>query len=209
VKKKDVHEFSTCFLDFIYQCDIVVSGDIMPRINKTKYAILGLLHYMPMSGYDIKKMTDNNISNFWQENYGHIYPVLKQMEQKDLVEFRKMESAGSPPRKVYNITEKGRNEFQKWLKEETEPLKIKSELLLKTFFGEFTSPHSIIERLKEEKEFQKNKLLEYEQILQHIESLPKERNYSPFWALTVKNGIFYAKGQIQWCEESIKELQEG
>ncbi len=32
----------------------------------------------PGSGYDIKKFCDKAISYFWNENFGHIYPVLKQ-----------------------------------------------------------------------------------------------------------------------------------
>jgi len=46
----------------------------MPKENKTKYSILGLLSRAPMSGYDIKKLTDNSISHFWHENFGHITP---------------------------------------------------------------------------------------------------------------------------------------
>ena len=52
----------------------------MPKENKTKYAILGLLSLAPMSGYDIKIITDNSIGHFWNENFGHIYPVLGRME---------------------------------------------------------------------------------------------------------------------------------
>ena len=54
-------------------------------VNKTKYAILGVLDTFPGSGYDIKKYCDKSISYFWNENFGHIYPVLKQMENEGLV----------------------------------------------------------------------------------------------------------------------------
>ncbi|MGA9048227.1 MAG: PadR family transcriptional regulator, partial [Dehalococcoidia bacterium] len=47
----------------------------MPKINKTKYAILGLLSLKPASGYDLKKTVDWNIGFFWNENFGHIYPI--------------------------------------------------------------------------------------------------------------------------------------
>ncbi len=51
----------------------------MATTNKSRYALLGVLCMKPGSGYDIKKFCDKTISHFWNENYGHIYPVLKQL----------------------------------------------------------------------------------------------------------------------------------
>ena len=66
----------------------------MAKINKTKYAILGVLSQMSGSGYDIKKCCDTSIAYFWNENYGHIYPVLKKMEEEE-----KNDSGDDPPRR--------------------------------------------------------------------------------------------------------------
>ena len=45
--------------------------------KRSKYAILGILSLGSMSGYDIKKMFEKSIGNFWSESYGQIYPLLK------------------------------------------------------------------------------------------------------------------------------------
>ncbi len=52
----------------------------MARENKTKYALLGLLNVCPGSGYDIKKLMEQSTSNFWNESYGQIYPILKDVD---------------------------------------------------------------------------------------------------------------------------------
>ena len=56
----------------------------MPRENKTKYAVLGLLAYAPLSGYDIRRIYAQSLGNFWSESYGHIYPILKRLKAEGL-----------------------------------------------------------------------------------------------------------------------------
>ena len=51
----------------------------MPRKSSSNYAILGLLAIEPMSGYDIRKFVREVLSNFWNESYGSIYPVLAEL----------------------------------------------------------------------------------------------------------------------------------
>ena len=46
----------------------------MPRENKTKYAVLGLLTYAPLSGYDIRRIYADSLGNFWSESYGAHLP---------------------------------------------------------------------------------------------------------------------------------------
>ena len=47
--------------------------------SKTRFAVLGILSYGPMSGYDIKKFYEQNVAGFWSESYGQIYPILKRL----------------------------------------------------------------------------------------------------------------------------------
>ena len=56
----------------------------MPKENRSKYAILGMLDFMPMSGYDIRKFAAMSIAHFWKEDYGHIYPTLKVLHEEGL-----------------------------------------------------------------------------------------------------------------------------
>ena len=64
--------------------------------KKSKYAILGMLSIEPMSGYDIKKEIEENISNFWTESYGQIYPVLKSLVAEKLVTKTVQKERASP-----------------------------------------------------------------------------------------------------------------
>ena len=57
----------------------------MSSRSTSRYALLGMLSIRPMSGYDIKKLIEASISNFWTESYGQIYPILKTLVAEKLV----------------------------------------------------------------------------------------------------------------------------
>jgi DNA-binding PadR family transcriptional regulator len=82
-----------------------------------RYSILGLLHYRPMHGYRIKEHIERNFGHMWSINYGQIYPNLKKMLHEGLVSMSEevCEGEKGPPRKLYAITEKGREAFLEWL----------------------------------------------------------------------------------------------
>ena len=100
--------------------------------NKSMYAILGILNLSPGTGYDIKKYSDKVLSGFWNENFGHIYPTLKRMLGDGMIE---IVSSEKDKRKIrYGITEKGKQELETWLSEETMQQPIRSEFMLKLLF---------------------------------------------------------------------------
>ncbi|MDS0525904.1 PadR family transcriptional regulator [Clostridium sp. SHJSY1] len=79
----------------------------MAKTNKTKYALLGALSLMSGSGYDIKKFCDSSIGHFWNENYGHIYPVLQKMEQEELITKQVEQTEGRPAKMCILLQKKG------------------------------------------------------------------------------------------------------
>ena len=104
-----------------------------------KYAILGLLHYRDMHGYQIKQHIEKNFGHMWSVNFGQIYPNLKAILEDGLAEVRADEKSGEkgPPRKLYSLTEKGRREFASWLAGDPErPMLLRDPFLMRfVFFG--------------------------------------------------------------------------
>jgi len=182
----------------------------MPKINKTKFALLGLLSLGPMSGYDIKKFTDISISYFWNENFGHIYPVLKKMEKEGFVTKRVEETKGRPNRNVYTITDSGKDELREWLTLSPEEYSIRNELLLKIFFGALTSKETIIGMIRDEKERHEKKREALDSIEEMI-SIKKDDKFEgdrPFWLITLRYGKKMLQAITEWCDESIEILSE-
>lgn len=182
----------------------------MAKVNKTKYALLGVLSLMSGSGYDIKKFCDSSIGYFWNENYGHIYPVLQRMEDEELITKEVKQTEGRPSKNVYSITQKGRDELQEWLMlpEEQEP--IRSEFLLKMFLSKDISTEKIIEKLKIIKVKSEEELKQYSEIADMLSVQLKnaDKKSVTLYLSTVNYGKKIEEAKIRWYEETIKELEE-
>jgi PadR family transcriptional regulator AphA len=180
----------------------------MPKINKTKYAILGVLSIRPGSGYDIKKFCDQSIAHFWNENFGHIYPVLKQLEREGLITKKIERTEGKPSRHIYQITPAGKVELQDWLLLPPESAPVRSEFLLKLALGGNIPTENIIANITKVKERMIARLEEYLQIEQAFADQVKARKSPgyPYWLATLRYGICNARSTIQWCEETIESI---
>src|SRR5207244_7584723 len=106
-----------------------------PDRRSTPYAILGMLSFRPMSGYDIRKEAMSSIGHFWNESYGQIYPALGRLAAQGLARRRAVRGIGRPDRQVYEITRQGMAVLRRRLAEPPRTAPIRHELLLKLFFG--------------------------------------------------------------------------
>jgi DNA-binding PadR family transcriptional regulator len=183
----------------------------MAKENKTKYAILGVLSVRPGSGYDIKKFCDSSIAHFWNENYGHIYPVLNQLEKDGWVE-KTTEINKSKLKNIYNITKLGEEKLIEWLSISPEAPQARYEFLLKMFFSQHISADIVLERLEKSIEYCNIMLERYKD----IEKRSKEKMTESaccdsgitYRHLTLRYGILNTEASLKWCEESIEFLKK-
>ncbi len=171
--------------------------------SKTRYAILGVLCIKPCSGYDIKKFCDKTISHFWNENFGHIYPVLKQLLDEDLISPEA--NTADERRKIYHITAAGKQAFYDWLIQPSHIQPPRSELLLKLSFGNHMPFEKVIRMLDEVNARNTASLEQYrfmEASYLADEAARKDPAY-PYWLASLRLGILNAQATLRWCEETI------
>ena len=66
-----------------------------------------------MHGYELKSAFEETVGTLWELNIGQIYNTLRLLERDGFVQLRGHEQEGrGPPRKIYAITEAGREEQQ-------------------------------------------------------------------------------------------------
>ncbi len=175
--------------------------------NKSMYAILGILNLSPSTGYDIKKYSDKVLSGFWNENFGHIYPTLKMMLEDGMIEIVLREENEKKVR--YGITEKGKQEFEIWLLEETMQQPVRSEFMLKLLFSSDQPRENVIRMLENYKELHEKNIEKYlgmqKDLEQGIQEISKERAY--FVKAVLRSGIMSSEAVIHWCNETIEEMQ--
>lgn len=176
--------------------------------NKSRYAILGILNISPSTGYDIKKYCDTIISGFWHENFGHIYPTLKVLEQEGCI---RQISEDKESRKIrYEITEEGKYELMNWLQEATLMQPVRSEFMLKFLFSSQIPVEKAIEMLNHYKKRQEEELFKYKGLEKELEDgiLKISSERARFLKATLRRGVLTSQASIKWCEETILEFEK-
>ncbi|HEX7926246.1 MAG TPA: PadR family transcriptional regulator [bacterium] len=179
----------------------------MSRVNKSQYALLGMLTLGPMSGYDMKKLFDGSLANFWTESYGQIYPILKRLVSQGWATLKEEPQAGKPDKKVYAITAKGRTALQKWLEEPTEAPGFRLEVLLKLFFGPEVPMDVNRRQVQAFRQLALERLESYRGIEAGLKADKSGHAGTPYWLITLDYGRTYHEGVVQWCDRTLKRLK--
>ena len=117
-----------------------------------KYALLGLLNYASMSGYELKQNMDVSTSNFWNAKLSQIYTALKSLEEEGWVTSTIHPQEDKPDKRVYTITDEGKRNLQSWLAEpEIEQSQQKHVFLLKLFFAAQLDKEQVLTQLRLQK----------------------------------------------------------
>ncbi|MCQ6560607.1 PadR family transcriptional regulator [Paenibacillus mendelii] len=110
--------------------------------------ILGILMDDSHSGYEIKHKFETLFSYFYNASYGTIYPTLGKMEKLGLITKESILQDGKPNKNVYTITEAGREAFVQYLESDIQGVELKSDFMVRLFFGEWTEPERVIRWLE-------------------------------------------------------------
>lgn len=170
-------------------------------MNKTRYAILGMLLDGPSSGYEIKSLMARSTVYFWRESDSTIYPMLKVLAREGKV-LSKIEYVGKKKKEIFSITEEGRGEFKAWLKSPTGSETPRNEFLLKLFF--VTDEKEMRRLFQERLEKAEETLEEYKKIEERVEGL----GHYPQKAIRLKSlryGMAQLATEITWLKEGILE----
>jgi DNA-binding PadR family transcriptional regulator len=115
-------------------------------LSTTAYCVLGLLSFdRELSGYDLKKWADHSLSLFyWSPATSQIYGELRRLETHGYVSSREVPQDELRNKRVYVITESGKEVLTRWLVEE--PLGVpvlKHPVLLRVWLGHLVEPERL------------------------------------------------------------------
>ena len=179
----------------------------MAKQNKTQFVILGMLSSGAKSGYAIRKSMQESTQNFWNESNGQLYPTLAKLRDKKLISTSD-QSTGDKSKITYCITKAGTKKFQQWLKQDVDYTPLRSELLLKIFFGENVSADNSLKILNRHKKILENKLETCKTIEKMLKNFVDTGEHPVFYLITVKYGSKVIRAEISWCDESIKLIKQ-
>lgn len=178
----------------------------MAQRNKLKFIILGLLNEHELTGYDITKAFDSDIGEFWSANHSQIYPLLKRLEDNQLISHRLIITGEKLEKKLYSITELGAAELHHWISEPTPALSAtKDEFILKLYFIRNSSDSRLQPMLTEQLNLHKSKLAHLQlQMEQKFHNQCDKNNFGHF--LILQHAIQRETDYTSWLEQTIQTL---
>ncbi len=120
-----------------------------PRASRLGFAVLGLLHQVPRSGYDVRKLFATTPLGHFSDSPGAVYPALRGLEARGFIEKVPGKAAGGRRRQAFRPTAAGRRAFRRWLEAQPTPDEVGKDLdaqLLRLAFLEPILPPSAVDR---------------------------------------------------------------
>ncbi|MBL28642.1 MAG: PadR family transcriptional regulator [Rhodospirillaceae bacterium] len=115
-----------------------------------KTLCLGVLFFGDATGYEIRKAcSEGMISHLYEAGYGSIYPALAQLSGTGLVTCTEMAQDGRPDKKVYSLTEAGRQALIESLREPPAHDRIRSEFMFGLLFSQLLPNAEVGKRIDE------------------------------------------------------------
>ena len=168
--------------------------------NAVTPVILGILSVHPCSGYEIKASVDRSTRFFWAASYGQIYPELRRLEAEGLIEGEDAPN-GRRARRVYRLTDAGREELVAWLLAPKTTIELRDENLLRLIFADAIQREDALQLLEGRRRWHENLLA----VLREIDARPGED--PPFVDLVLRWGIDFNEWGARWCQEQLERLR--
>ncbi len=171
-----------------------------------KHTLLALLYQHPMHGYDLGKQLNLVVNAEWDVKPGQIASTLARLHDAGLVDYEVEEIDDAPDRKVYCITEAGREELEDWYRSpEVRDYRLGDAFYIKlvlSLVGGPVSPEQVLMTQRREL---------YQQLHQATE-LSREadpRTQLP-WILLLESAIMHLEADLRWiemCEARLPDLK--
>lgn len=167
-----------------------------------RYFILGLLTQQSMSGYDIRRFLEGLSWLAGRPSGGSLYPVLRALRQQGLVTVEAVPGIDRPPKKIYDITEDGRQALQTWIEEPIAVCASLKAFVMRLFLADsHTRPilSAHLEQRRAQVATQRDSLAET------LECSGGEQNLGQQLALDY--GLALATAELAWLQTALDRLE--
>lgn len=175
------------------------------ELPATSWAILGMLTFGTMSGYDLGKMVTRSIGRFFSPAKSQIYSELRRLVDLGFASVEHVTQTERPNKRLYSITPEGRRQLRQWLESSAlEPETFRSPFLLKLFFGSLVAPETLMIQVKEAHELARRELAELEAVEAEIRGNPQYL----YPNLVLRFGLEHNRASVRWTAEVLRELEK-
>ncbi|MDP4504648.1 PadR family transcriptional regulator [Nonomuraea turcica] len=178
-----------------------------------RHAVLAALLDGEYSGYQLTKIFDIGVSNFWYAAPQQLYAELTKLEADALVSGREVVQQGRPNKRVFKVTEAGVDELASFAAAPAKPLLIREDLAVKVHAVDVLDPAPVIAQLRERAEQAAVKMAFFEQTLVRLRGDLDEETFlregdriGPY--LSCLAGCRLEREMRDWCLQTARTLSE-
>jgi DNA-binding PadR family transcriptional regulator len=168
------------------------------------HAILTALLDDDLTGYQLAKEFDVSLGFFWSASHQQIYQSLKRLSSDAFIEAREVTQTGKPDKRIYSLTQLGRDHLDSWVLGETKKRRTTDELFVKLYNLGHSSTAPIVEAVEQRQHSHREKLMLYRKIQARNYAEPSELpNHKKGIYLALLAGIHQEQSSLAWCDEAL------
>jgi PadR family transcriptional regulator, regulatory protein AphA len=171
-------------------------------------AILGILSYKSLTGYDLKKIIQESPFMHWSGNNNQIYKSLVELLNEGFLTNEVHHQESSPSKKIYTITEEGRAALKNWVLSPPEPPEFKKTFLIQLAWADQLNTAELNTLLTGyENEVRMQIVIHEEKKRRAIFSPARTTKEVYLWSMIYDNLIASYKNELDWIQKMRKELR--
>ena len=170
---------------------------------RVRHFILGLLNEQSMSGYDIKRFLKGLSWLIGSPSYGSIYPALRGLLQDGLLSVEVSSGSDRPPRKIYSITDRGKQELSEWINQPAASSTSLKAFVMRLFLAGSLPHVNLVSQLRQ----RRTQVAEYRCVLQETAgTFVEEINFEQ--GLALDYGLAIAAAEIAWLDRALARISQ-
>lgn len=178
-----------------------------------KHAILAALLEGEASGYDLAKIFDASVANFWAATPQQLYRELDRLETQGLVAARLVQQQRRPNKRLFRLTESGRRTLREFTSAQPRPTAIRDELLVQVQAVDDGDQAAVIATVEAKRTAARQKLATYQRLRDLLLAGQSEADFlrtservGPY--LTLLRGISFEQENLRWSQRVIAALRD-
>ena len=160
-------------------------------------ALLALLAHQPAHGYDLKGRLEGDFGAAWPAvNIGQVYSTLGRLERDGLVESESVSQEGRPEKRVYALTETGRQTLRTWLSSPIEAPRLNDDIFMKLLLAGLPGVAASVDRREMVEQLRASWL----QLLRDVNLRALEGDPAAPDTLLLEGAILHLQADLKWLD---------
>src|SRR4051795_2171061 len=157
-----------------------------------RFPLLALLSNAPAHGYELKQALEQRFDGVLPPlNAGQVYTTLQRLQRDGLVAGDQIAQSDRPNKRVYALTDAGREALQRWIDTPSSGARLKDEFFMKlALAGMIADPQELIDRQRRA----------YLQALRDLDRYASNGGQDGMARLLVEGAALHLEADLKWLD---------